>query len=255
MTPTQGGGFGLFTEELRVPALFRDAARVCGTLVLLALAGCGLTDKKAPPPPVEVAISSPYPGVHTLAIAPTINLSGSRDFDPLVVSDTLFGEMGQVPGLNVLPLNKTLLAMQRLGVRTIDDPKVAQRLASMLNADGLVIPAVTAYDPYNPPNVGMILQMYTPASGRPTAVAARPNTSTSAEDYIGQPVSQVNGVFNATNQSVLHELRTYAAGRTEYDSALQEKKFLVNADLYMRFVCHAMVRRLMEVESSRAPDR
>jgi hypothetical protein len=238
-----------------VPAHFRDAARLCGLLVCLALTGCGLTNKKAPPPPVEVAIASPYAGVHTLAIAPAINLSGSRDFDPLVVSDTLYGELQQVSGLNVLPLNKTLLAMQRLGVRSIEDPKGAQRLAAALNADGLVVPAVTAYDPYNPPNVGMILQMYTPATGRPVAIAVRPNTSTSAEEYAGQPVSQVNGVFNATNQSVLRELRGYAAGRTEYDSALQEKKFLVNSDLYMRFVCHAMVRRLMEVESARGADR
>lgn len=238
-----------------MPAHSRYAARFCGLLVALSLCGCGLTENKAQPRPVEFPLSSPYPAVHTLAVAPTINLSGSRDFDPLVVSDTLFGEMQQVPGLNVLPLNKTLLAMQRLGIRSIDDPKVAQRLASMLNADGLVVPAVTAYDPYNPPNVGMILQMYTPASARPTAIAVRPNSSTSAEDYNGQPVSQVNGVFNATNQSVLRELQNYAAGRTEYDSALREKKYLVNADLYMRFVCHAMVRRLMEVESARGADR
>jgi hypothetical protein len=233
----------------------RAATRFIIPLACLTLAGCGLTSKKALPPPVEFPMVSPYAGVHTLAVAPAINLSGNRDFDPLVVSDILFAELQQVPGLNVLPLNKTLLAMQRLGVRSIDDPAVAQRLAELLGADGLVIPAVTAYDPYNPPSVGMVLQMYTPASGRPVSLAIRPNTSTSAEDYQGQPVAQVNGVFNATNQSVLHELRNYARGRTEYDSALQEKKFLVDADAYMRFVCHAMVRRLMEVESARGAGR
>lgn len=232
---------------------WRFATRLVASLLCLGLAGC--ETEKPVARPVEFPMVSPYADVHTLAIAPAINLSGSRDFDPLAVSDLLFGEMQQVSGLNVLPLNKTLLAMQRMGVRSIDDPRVAQRLAEMLGADGLVIPAITAYDPYNPPNVGMILQLYTPALMRPTSVAVRPNSSTSAEEFQGQPVSQVNGVFNAANQSVLRELQSYAAGRTDYGSALQDKRFLMDADAYMRFVCHAMVRRLMEVEGARVPDR
>jgi hypothetical protein len=232
---------------------WRFATRIFTLLLCLGSAGC--ETEKPVAQPVEFPMVSPYAGVHTLAIAPAINLSGSRDFDPLAVSDLLFGEMQQVSGLNILPLNKTLLAMQRMGVRSIDDPRIAQRLAEALGADGLVIPAITAYDPYNPPNVGMILQMYTPALMRPTSVSVRPNSSTSAEEFQGQPVSQVNGVFNAANQSVLRELESYAAGRTDYGSALQDKKFLMDADAYMRFVCHSMVRRLMEVEGARAPDR
>ncbi len=70
-----------------------------------------------------------------------------------------------------------------------------------------------------------------------------------------QPVSQVEAIFNASNQTVLKELRDYAQGRTQYDSALQDEKFLADADLYMHFVCHAMVRRLMEVERARVADR
>ena len=45
------------------------------------------------------------------------------------------------------------------------------------------------------------------------------------------------------------------AGRTQNDSALEEQKFLLDADQYMRFVCHAMVRRLMEVQRTRPSDR
>jgi len=140
----------------------------------LALGGCSswFEGGKAPPRPIEYSIYTPYASTHTIAIAPAINLSGSRDFDPLVVSDTLYAEMQQVENLNVLPLNKTLLAMQRLGVRSIDDVKTAQRLAEFLGADGLVIPAVTAYDPYNPPTVGMVLQLYTPAQAATAAAPA-----------------------------------------------------------------------------------
>ena len=263
-----------FTEEVLV------CTRAIFMLLLagLSLSGCGVlfnTDKKAPPPPIEYAIESPYTRMHTLAIAPAINLSGSRDFDPLVVSDLLFAEMQQVQNLNVLPLNKTLLAMQRLGIRSIDDVKSAQKLADYLGADGLVVPAVTAYDPYNPPVVGMILQLYTPAAQPAGSASApvksqtlriNPDTVIFAADLPNtgqgpdprperQPASQVAAVFNGSNQSVLKELQVFAEGRAPYDSALSAKRFLMDADAYMRFVCHAMTRRLMDVERVRISDR
>jgi hypothetical protein len=251
------------------------------TVAALGLAGCGsffTGEKKVLPPPLEYSVISPYSQTHTMAIAPAINLSGSRDFDPLVVSDKLYEEMQQVQNLNVLPLNKTLLAMERLGIRSIDDVKTAQRLAEYLQADGLVVPAVTAYDPYNPPLVGMVLQLYTPeakvapaapvAVVKPASVRTNPDrvifatdipaaTGTPRPDPLPerQPASQVSAVFNATNQSVLRELRLFAAGRSQYDSALAEQKFLMDSDSYMRFVCHAMTRRLMDVERERISDR
>src|SRR3954469_21463004 len=97
--------------------------------MMLSLGGCGLFGShKETPRPMEYTIYTPYSQTHTLAIAPAINLSGSRDFDPLVVSDTLYAELQQVPNVMALPLNKTLLAMQRLGIRSIDDVKSAQAL-------------------------------------------------------------------------------------------------------------------------------
>jgi hypothetical protein len=244
-------------------------------LSALALPGCEGLFGPRKPPPLEFTMYTPYDSTRTLAIAPTVNLSGSRDFDPLVVSDTVYSEMQQVQNLNVLPLNKTLLAMQRLGIRSIDDPKAAQQLAAYLHADGLVIPAVTAYDPYNPPTVGMVLQLYTPPAPPPPPeptvrtppVRVNPDTVIYATDIPNpaapprpptpaqQPASQVTAVFNATNQTVLRELHIFATGRTQYDAALTEQRFLVDADSYMRFVCHAMVRRLMDVERARVSDR
>jgi hypothetical protein len=238
----------------------RYLARISVLLVLVVagLAGCDdifNIDKKAPPPPLEYSLMSPYLGVRTLAVAPAVNLSGDRDFDVLAVSDSLFEELQQVGGLNVLPLNKTLAAMQRLGVHSIDSPQMAQRLAEFLGADGIVVPAITAYDPYNPPKVGMILQLYTSPHAVFTSVpTTMPDAVTGASNE-HQPVSQVAAVFNASNQTVLHELRDFAQGRTQYDSALLDEKFLMDADAYMRFVCHAMVRRLIEVEKARVSGR
>jgi len=209
---------------------------IAGIFMCLVGGGCECIFREKPVSrPLEYMLQTPYADVYTLAVAPAINLSGSRDFDPYIVSDTLFNEMQQVAGWNVLPLNKTLLAMRRLGIQTIDKPEDVRNLATLLGVNALVIPAVTAYDPYNPPTMGMILQMY--------------------ETTGASPVAQVNAVFNATNQSVLRELRDFAMGRTQYDSAMLDQKFLMDADLYARFVCHAMVRRLIEVERDRLSDR
>ncbi len=219
-------------------------------LIAGALAGCDdlFAEHKPAPGPIEYTLQSPYPGVRTFAVAPAVNLSGNRDFDVLAISDSLFEEMQQVGGLNVLPLNKTLAAMQRMGIRTIDSPQMAQHLAEFLGADALVVPAVSAYDPYNPPKIGMILQLYTsPLAPVATTMPAGPLAPPEAH----QPVSQVAAVFNATNQTVLRELRDFAQGRTQRDSALQDEKFLLDADAYTRFVCHAMTRRLMDAERDR----
>ena len=109
---------------MRASLVLTSVACTIGGLLVCALTGCGENHR---PPPLEFAIHTPYSSVKTLAIAPAINLSGSRDFDPLVVSDTIFAEMQQVEELNVIPLNKTLIAMERLGIHSIDDPKVAHR--------------------------------------------------------------------------------------------------------------------------------
>jgi hypothetical protein len=233
---------------------------VCGLL----LTGCDALGGKKAPPPVEYPLGTPYANPTTLAVAPVVNLSPSRDFDPLAVSDTLFAEMQQVAGLNVLPVNKTLMAMQRLGLRSIDSPAAAQAVARQLGADGIVIPAVSVYDPYNPPTMGMTLQLYTARNlsargtaearridGSPVGVASDETRKVDAQ----QPVSQVAALFNARNQTVLRELRDFAAGRTEYSSALKDEKFLTDMEQYTRFVAHAMVRRLMELERDRVSGR
>ena len=226
----------------------------CSTLGLL---------KKAPPPR-EYQLFSPYATVRTLAVAPTVNLSGTREFDPLVVSDHLFEELQQVQRLNVLPLNKTISAMQQLGVRSINTPELARRVADALGADALVIASVTAYDPYEPPTVGMQVQLYTNAAlaGTPPVAGRQINGEPLAPDSPAadssrprQPAAQDAAVIDAHNQTVLAELKDFTRGRTDYQSALQDRRFLADSDAYMRFVCHAMVRRLVEVERARAADR
>src|SRR5262245_10550855 len=166
---TDGAAVIAFTEEPVPQARIFRLISVVSLVATASLGGCSFFtgETKRVQPVMEQAIHSPYPTVMTFAIAPAINLSGSRDFDPLKVSDELFTEMQQVQGLNLLPVNKTLIAMNRLGMRNIDDVAGAQKRSEALGADGLIVPAITSYDPYNPPVVGMVLQLYTPPIKNP----------------------------------------------------------------------------------------
>ena len=244
--------------EVDVRAAMAWAGRVVAAACLLALGAC----QSAPTPqPRELSTASPYPDVWTYGVAPAQNLSGSTTVDVLKVSDTLFSELQQVQGLQVLPVNKTLRVMEKLGLRQIDSAATAQRVAAALGVDALVVPVITQYDPYRPPVVGMVLQLYTPpavAASEPIARQITGEALDMPEEPAGparQPVSQVEAVFNASNQSVLRELHMFALGRTDRESALAEDRYLVDQDAYLRFVAHVMVGRLMEVEQVRLTDR
>lgn len=229
--------------------------------VIATAVGCG---EKKKPPPLEYAMYSPYPVVRTYAIAPVVNMSGSRDFDPLKVADSLFSEMTQVRQLHVLPVNKTLATMQRMGIEGIRSAADAQRVANAMGADAIVISAVTAYDPYNPPSIGMTLQLYTARDlgalpepeARTLSGQALPTAGGEMRADAGpQPVTQISAIFPATNQTVLKELEEFAKGRSDYESALQDRRYLVDIEYYTRFVCHAMTRRLLEAERGRVGSR
>ncbi len=128
----------------------------------------------------------------------------------------------------------------------------------------MVITAVTAYDPYNPPTVGMTIQLYTARDlgvlpepeARTLSGQALPSEGSDMRADAGpQPVTQVSAIFPATNQTVLQELNDFAKGRSDYESALQDRRYLVDIDYYTRFVCHAMTRRLLETERGRVGSR
>lgn len=243
--------------------------------VAALLAGC---ESAAKPPPLEYQLYNPWPTVRTLAVAPALNLSPSRDYDPLTISDSLFAELQQVKGFSVLPVNKTLAMMQRLGMQGVDSGRSAQRLVDALGVDGLIVPVITAYDPYRPPMMGMTLQLYGTSGARVAVQGTRISAESQpqARQITGapladdapapavvaadgeasvEPLAKVSAVFNASNQTVLAELRNFARGRTNYESALQEDRFLADIDSYTRFVCHAMVRRLLELQRVAPSDR
>src|SRR5690606_14752642 len=105
-------------------------------------------------------LASPYETRQIWAIAPLRNESGSLYADGVKMADHLAYQLENAEQLDVLPVNRTLRAMNALGMRQINTRQDAMRLLQTLGADALVVGNITAYNPYDPPRLGIALELY-----------------------------------------------------------------------------------------------
>ena len=126
------------------------AAFACLAVAAAALPGCLL---------VHTSVVNPAPNLPVVAVAPFANLSAERAADGRRFALAYATELQQVPGFQVIPVGVVEVAAARAGL----DPAVpadALRLAELLGADAVVVGAVTDYDPYYPPRVGLQVAWY-----------------------------------------------------------------------------------------------
>lgn len=122
------------------------------TGLILSLSGCVIT---------HTAVSNPVQGLSTVAVVPFFNLSSERTVDGRLFAETYQSELQKVPGFQVLPVGvvETAMKQYRLDMNRPDD---VIKLAEYLNVDAVVIGAVTNYEPYYPPQIGMQVSWYSP---------------------------------------------------------------------------------------------
>ena len=102
---------------------------------------------------------NPAPNLPVVAVPPFVNLSAERAADGRRFALAYATELQQVPGFQVIPVGVAEVAAARLNL----DPAVpadALKLAEVLGADAVVVGAVTDYDPYYPPRVGLQTAWY-----------------------------------------------------------------------------------------------
>ena len=220
--------------------------------------GCAAKPELTPPS----VLAAPYDttqGDVLWAVAPLRNESGASIADPLAVSDKVVAAAAQVRGVRVVPINRTLAAMRALEITGITTPDDARRLAAEMGVDGLIVGSVTAWDPYNPPTLGLSLALY----ARPGAMDQRGSRPVDTREFAYQPVevdpfprsgyadgpaSVVSEHLDGKNHQVLMDLQSFAAGRHEPDTALGWKRYLASMDLYTEFAAWHAVGRLLDGE-------
>lgn len=223
--------------------------------------GCagGRSEPALVPPQVIVAPYDASRGEVLWAVAPLGNESGVSSVDTDRIADALVAKIDEVRGVSCLPLNRTLAAMRARNIRSIRTPAEARLIAQALGADALVVGNITAYDPYDPPKLGLSIALYSRDRG-PDASAFDPMRLRSSYSDYGQisrsnfadrPTAVVSEHLDGANHEVQMELRRYATGRHDPQSALGWRAGLMSMDLYTEFAANFAVSRLIEQERLR----
>jgi len=234
------------------------AGRSLALLLVLAMTGCELTPKLRQPSRVR----SPYDtgaGQVVWGVAPLTNESGVGVVDVLAVSDELVRAVEGVQGVRSLPVNRTIAAMRALELDVISSPEEAADLAEALGADAVVVGTITAYDPYDPPTLGLTLALLL----RPDAPTIDPdeidplrlsrlNTEYLVDDSPPErPTAVASVLLDARDHGVLLDIKEYANGRSDRDSALGWRGYTASMELFTRFATHHAVSELLSSEAAR----
>lgn len=229
-----------------------------GLLVLAIVPGCSQGPTVLTPPSV---LRSPYDssrGEVVFAVAPLANESGTTVFQPDRVSDALVQAVNEVEGITCLPLNRSLAVMRGMGLRELRSPREVSALADALGVDGLIVGTITAYDPYDPPTLGLTLALHAgpiSGSGSLNIDELRGNVTDpdapDAQRYLESPIATVSKVYAARNHAVQIDIRNYAEGRSDPSAPRGWQTYMASMPLYTEFVTHATVGRLLDEERLR----
>jgi hypothetical protein len=222
-------------------------------LVLIPLFAGGCTSGPAQPR----VLRAPYESERVWAVVPFVNESGVSMVDGAAVADRFVSEIEEVDGIRCLPLNRTLAAMQQLGITSLGDARQIYTLMRAMQVDGIVIGTVTDWDPYKPLRFGAAVEVLSVASGSVTEPLdlrelTMPTTGTvNALEGGVLAISQASRLFDARNNETLRELELYATGRADESSALGTRVYELRLDLFTRFGAYVLVRDLLEQEAAR----
>jgi len=224
--------------------------------------GCSSKQGRLTAPQVHTAPYDTSRGDVLWAVAPLRNESGTTLVDEMAISDEIVAAAAQIKGVRCLPLNRTILAMRALEMESVDTPEDLKTLAMEMGVDGILVGSVTAYDPYNPPTLGLSLALYARAGHLETKGSESLDTRQlvyqptdyqyfASSNFDDAPASVVSEVLDARGHDVQMRIQSFATGRTEEVSALGWKRYMASMVLYTKFAAWHSVGRLVDHERLR----
>ncbi len=219
-------------------------------LLLTAVTGC-MPEKKYG---TEQMLFLPGKVKAVWAVAPAINLSGQEHVDALLQADLLYSQLQQVHGLTIIPVNRVVEVYVSLKIDKIQTPEQAALVCDLLGADAIVVPTVTAFDPYNPPKFGASLQlMAKPGSfvrsgnvdPRELVRAAAPGPTDTPEIIDNADFIQSVGMFDASNGTIRQMVLEYADGRSDPLGPMGSEEYFRSMDRYCSFVYYTLIDDLL----------
>lgn len=131
--------------------------RGCWLLATWLIVGAGCVH--FPVPVYEPAVHNPFPHLMRVAIAPFFNLSAEPSVDGRQFALAYYNELQSVPGFEVTPIGVVESTIQAEHL-SLDSAEDVRRLAELLDADAVVVGAITDFSPYYPPRCGMRVEWY-----------------------------------------------------------------------------------------------
>lgn len=234
----------------------RGVAGIAMAMLAGTLGACQ-GSSKLDAPQVTIAPYSTERGEMLWAVVPLRNESGTREADVLAISDQVVQASEEIEGVRTVPLNRTIEAMRAIEMQAVRTPADAKKLAQAMGVDAIVVGSVTSYDPYTP-TLGMAISLYVrpgleslgPAGPIDTrTLSSRPTTAPAPPERAGErPVSSVSANLDGKNHQVLSDIRQYAVGRHDPESASGWMRYTKSMPLYTEFAAHHMVARLVGAE-------
>lgn len=226
-----------------------SATRMSRIILAALLIAAGCESDRPPEYGRETILFSPKYGPRSFAVAPALNLSGQRQPDALLQADLVFMELQQVRGITVVPVNRVVQAFAGLGLRQIESPQDAADVCAAIGVDAVIVPTITAFDPYDPPKMGASLQTFVHRRTDRGGVDVRELGRESREQV--QPVPQnadfiqAAKLFDAAAGTTRIRVSEYAKGRIDPMSALGEREYYMNMDRYASFVWHELIEETL----------
>jgi hypothetical protein len=223
-------------------------------VVFAALVVAGCHEKPPPPYGTEQQLSWPGTRQQVWAIAPAVNLSGEEHVDPLLQADLLYQQLQAVSGITVVPVNRVAEVYASLRIEKVESEEQAAIVCDLLGCDGLIVPTVTAYDPYDPPKFGAALQLFMPhgilsqqaaIDVHELARQATPGPNDAMPSPTHGNFIQVVGMFDSANGSVRQAVLNYAKGRNDPTGPLGDKEYFMSMDRYSGFVYSSLIAQLI----------
>jgi len=208
---------------------------VLAASLIVSCAGCGRPKKIEP-----LTIANPFLGTATVAVAPAVNVSGSVDFDPNRLADQMASELGFADRITVIPVSRVLGAMAVQGKDQVTSRPQAMEVAEIVGADAILVFAVTEYDAFDPPRIGITAQLFGVA---PVGSMTGPVGDANAQE--GRLLAQTQRVFSGANAEVVQEIMSYAALRDGDESPYGWRRYVVSQQHFVRFCCHATIKSLL----------
>ncbi len=229
--------------------------------IALAICLCAMGCQTAQPKR-QMGVASPYKGMVTLVVAPVMNFSGANDIDMMRITDLLFSELQQIEGVTVIPVNRTLAAMAADHLDTIETPEQAVSLAGRLGADATIVTAITEYNPFYPPTVGLAMQIYGfNATGRRVLIdpvslerQAAPIRITSDLDRSRLPKNQISRIYNGTDKKTVSDVKRFAKQRGTGISPFGWDLYMRSQEKYLRFVFNMAITEMFQKEAIRVSE-